>query len=224
MEEGLRGKWIVLFIAYLRDIREVKGFDSVSQILSGLRFFWKKKGADSSFFDNPIIMQAKKGARLTMDEIRETALVKEGERFLPVCTEMVMQMRKQLWEQSGSDRIGLDMKGTYLAAALSFDMGLRPGNVRARDGPDAEDHCIRANHFRFRVLTSPGHETKKMGGQSIREFLNQSVSNVKLVVGVDIVVLTGKTQNRQCFSQEAKDSESPMFFSGSQSPRTKQYI
>ena len=61
MEEALRAKWIVLFIAYLRDAREVKGFDSISQVLSGLRFFWKKKGADSSVFDNPIIMQAKKG-------------------------------------------------------------------------------------------------------------------------------------------------------------------
>ena len=70
-------------------------------------------------------MQAKKGARLTKEEIRETALVKEEERFLPVCTEMVMQMRKQLWEQSGSDRVGLDMKGTYLAARHGTTSGKR---------------------------------------------------------------------------------------------------
>ncbi len=203
-EETLQAKWVVLFIAYLRDVREVRGVDSISQVLSGVRFFWKKTGADSTVFDNPIILQAKKGARLTTDEIRESALLKEEERFLPVCTEMVLQMRKQLWEQSGSDSVGLDMKGTYLAAALSFDMGLRPGNVRARDGPDAEDHCIRAKHFRFRILSSQGQETKIIGGQAMRDFLNQTASNIKLVLGVDIVVLTGKTQHRQCFSQEAK--------------------
>jgi hypothetical protein len=85
-------KWIVLFIAYLRDVREVRGFEAMSQVLSGVRFFWKKKGVDSRFFEDPIVTQAKKGARLTTDEIRESALVKEGDRFLPVFTEMVMQL------------------------------------------------------------------------------------------------------------------------------------
>ena len=203
-DDGVRAKWIVLFIAYLRDVRNVKGFDAMSQVLSGVRFFWKKKGVDSGFFEDPIVTQAKKGARLTTDEIRESALVKEGDRFLPVFTEMVMQMRKQLWEQSGLDRIGLDMKGTYLAAALSFDTGLRPGNVRARDGPDAEDHCLRARDFRFRVRTASGGEIKLAGGEQLRDFLRQAGSSVKQVLAVDIVVLTGKNQNRSSFSQEAK--------------------
>ena len=204
LDDGVRVKWIVLFIAYLRDVREVRGFEAMSQVLSGVRFFWKKKGVDSRFFEDPIATQAKKGARLTTDEIRESALVKEGDRFLPVFTEMVMQMRKQLWEQSGFDRVGLDMKGTYLAAALSFDTGLRPGNVRARDGPGAEDHCLRARDFRFRLQTAPGEELKLSGGEQLRDFLLRSGSSAKQVLGVDIVVLTGKNQNRSSFSQEAK--------------------
>ena len=42
-------------------MRDVKGFDAMSQVLSGFRFFWKKKGVDSGFFEDPMITQAKKG-------------------------------------------------------------------------------------------------------------------------------------------------------------------
>ena len=97
----------------------------------------------------------------------------------------------------------MDMKAVYLSAAVSFDMGLRPGNVTLADGPRAEDHCLRAKNFRFRVVTHVG-ESLLTGGEPIREFLNQGSGNLKLVQGVDVVVQTGKTQNRSSFSNEAK--------------------
>ena len=120
------------------------GSSEVGSVLSGLKFQWKRRCINSDFFANGALIQAKHGARLTTDEIREAALVNEQKKLLPAVVQMVMCIRVKYWVQSGLDRKGLDQKGTYMALAISFDSGLRPCNVTLRDGPGSEDHCIRA--------------------------------------------------------------------------------
>jgi len=73
---------------------------------------------------------------------------------MPVFVQMLIAMRAQLWDQSGVDKIGLDMKAVDIGAAISYDSGLRPGHVTQADGPDAEDHCLRAGDFAF--ISDPG--------------------------------------------------------------------
>ena len=108
------------------------------------------------------------------------------------------------WEQTGVDREGLDSKGTYIASVVSFDSGFRPCSVTLKDGKKAEDHCIRAHHFRFLVLMD-GEEKLFLGGEEIRAFLVVDIHvRLGMVMGVDIVVLTGKTQHRGSFSREAR--------------------
>ena len=66
-------------------------------------------------------------------------------------------MRAQLWDQSGYDKVGLDMKMRYIAGAVSFDSGLRPGQVTLADGANAEDRCLRAGDFVFVVEVGGAH-------------------------------------------------------------------
>ena len=98
----------------------------------------------------------------------------------------------------------LDQKGTYIGLAVSFDSGLRPCSVTLRDGPRAEDHCIRAKHFLFWVELATGR-IRLTGGEEIRAFLVVDFHvRMAQVVGVDIMAMTGKTQGRPSFSREAK--------------------
>ena len=138
-----------------------------------------------SFFDESVVKQAVKGARRSTEELRASAAEGEETQMLPAFMEMMMAMRKQLWEESDVDALGLYMKGVYIAAALSFDTGLRPGQVRLADGPLAEDHCLRAGDFQYRVCD--GEEERRVrGGEELRAFLNQAEGNLKKVMGVDI--------------------------------------
>ena len=204
MAVGDKVKRLVLFVAYLRDIRGVIGSKPLGGVMSGVRFHWKQQGLDSAFFDDAVLLQAKKGGRETTDELREEAWVSEGNALIPAFVEMVIQMRVQLWEQTGVDAEGLDCKGTYIAAVVSFDSGFRPCTVTLKDGPKAEDHCIRANEFRFLVVMD-GEERWFLGGEEIRGFLVVDFHvRLGMVMSVDIVVLTGKTQHRASFSREAR--------------------
>jgi hypothetical protein len=200
-EVGAKVKWLVLFIDYLKNVVRTQ---DVGGVLSGVKFQWKRRCLDCDFFKNGAVAQAKQGARLTTDQIRETALRKERTKILPAIVEMVIYLRNKLWRQSGVDRKGLDQKGTYMALAISFDSGLRPCNVTLRDGPRAEDHCVRAHHFRFLVELERG-KMKLSGGEEIRAFLMVDLyGRMAKVLCVDIMVFTGKNQNRASFSQQAR--------------------
>ena len=111
-EVGAKVKWLVLFIDYLKNVVRTQ---DVGGVLSGVKFQWKRRCLDCDFFKNGAVAQAKQGARLTTDQIRETALRKERTKILPAIVEMVIYLRDKLWRQSGVDRMGLDQKGAYMA-------------------------------------------------------------------------------------------------------------
>lgn len=197
-------KWLILFVDYLKNTLGVTGSQAVGGVLSALKFYWKCRCLDCDIFESEALAQAKQGARMTTEEIREAALVKELTKKLPAVVEMVIWIREQYWEKSGVDREGLDKKGTYMSLAISFDSGFRPCNVTLKDGPSAEDHCILAKHFRFVVDVGTGL-MKFTGGEEIRAFLVVDLYvRMTQVMCVDIVVLTGKNQNRASFSQQAR--------------------
>ena len=204
VEVGAKVKWLILFVEYLKNTVRVGGSQAVSSVLSGVKFFWKRRCLGCEVFESQALIQAKHGARMTTEEIREAALVKEQTRILPAVVEMVIWMRTHFWVESGVDREGLDKKGTYISLSISFDSGLRPCNVTLKDGPTAEDHCILAKHFRFVVEMETG-QWKLTGGEEIRAFLVVDMAlRMARVVCVDVMVFTGKNQNRASFSQQAR--------------------
>ena len=194
---------LMAFVSYLVEELKIRGSKEVGGVLSGLRFEWNRQCLPSAFFEDPRVGAAKQGSRLTTGEMREYACKSKETRKLPVCTEMVSWLRGKLFAGSGYNAQGLYSKGVYLAAAVAFDMGLRPGNVRKVDGNLREDHCIRAGDMIFRIECL-GVKEHIGGGEQIRNYLSQEeggrhvidqdrLSNVK---GVGIQVVTSKTSHR----------------------------
>jgi hypothetical protein len=195
--------FIMGFIWYLVEELGIKGAKEVSGVVSGVRFQWKKEGVDSSFFEDHRVRAAKKGARLTTEQMRAWARKSRDNRKLPAFWGMVQWLREELYKGSGWDADGMYNKGVYLAAAVAFDVGLRPGNVRKVDGPNREDHCIRAGELVFRVEEG-GTEIAISGGEPIREYLGIEIGEgwtvnaerLAALKGVGVQVVTSKTSNR----------------------------
>jgi len=172
-------------------------------VVSGVRFQWKKEGMESGFFEDPRVRAAKQGARLTPEQMRSWSRKSREKRKLPICTEMIQWMRDKWYSRSGTDAEGIYCKGVYLAAAIAFDVGLRPSNVRKADGPNREDHCIRAGELVFYV-DKEGGEVGISGGESIRDYLGRKdngewrVDPKKLttVMRVGVQVVNSKTANK----------------------------
>ena len=202
--EETKAQWLVLFLEYLYRERGLRGAKEASATMSALRYFWTKEGRGSGFFAAALVTAAKKGARRSTEEVRGRAELKEERAILPICPEIVMQLRKDLWEMTGWDREGLDRKAIWLAAAVSFDSGLRPCNVTLKDGKDKEDHCVRARDMLFQVKLRGGEEGHVRGGEELREFLGTRDGGSRDVLRVDIRVLTGKTMNKGSFSSEGR--------------------
>jgi hypothetical protein len=56
------------------------------------------------------------------------------------------------WEGRNWLADGMDSKAISLTVDLAFDFGPRIGNLTLKDGPQAEDHCIRAGHAAFTIV------------------------------------------------------------------------
>ena len=201
--EEKKAKWLALFIIRLGE-QGVRGPKPVGDVFAAMKFYWKANGHDDLCLSSGFVKQAKKGTRLSTLEVRAKAKHDEETRLMPVFVQMLIAMRAQLWDQSGLDKIGLDMKAVYIGAAISYDSGLRPGHVTQADGPDAEDHCIRAGDFTF--IVALGSVLQRLrGGEDIRAFLLVD-PEVRLgqIQNVDFRVLTGKMQASGSFARDTK--------------------
>lgn len=69
----------------------------------------------------------------------------------------------------------------WIALVLTFSNGPRVGNVTIRDGPTAEDHCIRAGDMLFTFQEGDELVTAS-GGQEVRDFVGGCADRVKMFV------------------------------------------
>ena len=163
--------YLTAFIDYLITDLEIKGYKEVSEVISSIRFRWSCEGEVSDFFEDHRVKAAKKGGRLTTQEMRVQVDQSNQNRKVPACKEMLVWMRGEYWRENDYDAEATYKKGVYLAAALSYDTGARPGNVRRVDGKDKEDHCIRAGDMEFDVVHD-GTTSRFRGGEQTRNKRN----------------------------------------------------
>ena len=199
-----RVTWLCLFVDHLYTVEGMREATRVARVLSGVRFQWKSNSIPDSFFDSKALVAVKRGTNRTPDEAREEAMRVADTEIKPVCVEIMVQMRKTLWVETRWDVTGSDKKAIWIAAGVAFDSGLRPCNVRGKDGKKAMDHCIRANHFRFEVVNEAGQKEILCGGEQIRSFLMQAPDCVKRVLGAEYVVLTTKTSSTTSLTKGVK--------------------
>jgi hypothetical protein len=66
----------------------------------------------------------------------------------------------------------MDSKAIWLAVGFAFDSGLRQDNLTLKNGPPAEDHCIRAGHAVLTIVDpTSGVESRIKAGPLIERFL-----------------------------------------------------
>ena len=190
------------FVGYLVDTLGMRGAKEVSSVLSGLRFQWTRKGLESQFFMDARLAAAKQGARPSTTEMRAISDRVMETRKLPAFVGMIMHLRQKWYEEATLDSKGLYRMAIYLSAAVSFDMGLRPGNVRRVDG-NREDHCMLAGDITFSIASGSG-ELRVKGGEDLRSYLGVpglmgvTVNQERLdtVEKMGLKVVTSKTSNR----------------------------
>jgi hypothetical protein len=69
---------------------------------------------------------------------------------------------------------GMDNRGIWLAICLTFDSGLRIGNLTKQDGPGGADHSILAGQVNFLVMDpEKGIEMRIKGGAAMTNFLKR---------------------------------------------------
>jgi len=159
--------WLSLFVVHLYNVHGVRDSQRVSAVLSGLRLMWRIRRFDAGFSDHPDLVAAKKGVRPTVVEIRNNEVRKAETRKLPAIVEVMVAMRERLWLDTGVDPPGLYQRAIWVAALIGFDTGVRPSNVRLKDGCSAVDHCILASDLAFNVTTATSSK-RLQGGEAVR--------------------------------------------------------
>ena len=170
-----------LFVVHLYDVHGLRDSQRVAAVLSGLRLIWRVHGLDSRFFD----------------ESNRNAEVRKAEtRKLPAVVEILAAMRERLWVDTAWDAEGSYRKAIWIAALTGFDTGVRPSNVRLKEGKSAVDHCILASDLVFIVATTMGVR-RLQGGEAIRKELEDGYpESIQRVSDVDISVMTTKSTNK----------------------------
>ena len=157
---------------------------------------WRIKRLNSEFFDHPDLGAAKKGVRPTTAEVRNIETRKTETSKLPAIIEVMAAMRKRLWVDTGADPKGLYLKAIWIASIIGFDTGVRPSNVRLKDGKSAVDHCILASDLSFNVSTALGIE-RLQGGETVRGELEDGFpESTQRVSSVDVSIVTTKITNK----------------------------
>ena len=157
---------------------------------------WRVQRLDTGFFDHPDLIAVKKGVRPTIAEVRNNEVRKAETRKLPAIVEVMVAMRERLWLDTGVDPKGLYLKAIWIAALIGFDTGVRPSNVRLKDGGSAVDHCILASDLVFNMTTATSYK-RLQGGEAVRSELESGYpESVQWVSDIDVTVVTTKITNK----------------------------
>ena len=118
---------------------------------------------------NPIIKKASRACRLNTDELRERVSSGVSRVKLPAVGEMMVEMRKIFWEESGWEvGKGFNSRLTYIASIFARELCVRVSEV-AMPGVSGIDHAIRAGQVWFvldRAIVVSGQEVLTLAGGS----------------------------------------------------------
>ena len=159
---------LVLFYMHLHDmgLRE----EQISKASSALRFYFETNQHDSSFFDGLVAKRGRSAAARDNEEKKLHLKKQAGSQILPLGADIVRDLRKDLWTQTGWDSAkDLDSKGKWISIGLGYDSGSRVSNVTKRDGPLRPDHCLKAEDISFSVENKIlGTTTIVKGGDELK--------------------------------------------------------
>jgi hypothetical protein len=191
-----RAKRVVLFMVHLNEAKGLRD-EQISRTITALVYHFSVEGVSTGFFSSSMISRGRKAGVRSTSEARALEEKRIDSVKLPVFLDLVWKVRDMYWE--GRDWLvdGMDSKAIWLAVGLAFDSGPRIGNLTLKDGPEAEDHCIRAGHAAFTIVDpASGAESRIKGGPLMERFLSRQDVEYFMVTSVDLVFMTSKTSKR----------------------------
>lgn len=194
--EDEKARRLVLYMAYLymeHGLRE----EQIKRAITAVAYHFGANGESTAFFRLAIVERGKAaGARTLVEKVKHEEQ-RSTKTILPVCMDIVMEVRAKYWTAKSWDTKGTDSKAIWLVIALGFDSGPRIGNLTLKDGKNREDHCIRAGHLSFLVQQPPDMAIEKVkGGPTITNYLKSADVSSSMVLSVDMVYMTSKMHKK----------------------------
>ncbi|KAJ1435622.1 hypothetical protein B484DRAFT_393466 [Ochromonadaceae sp. CCMP2298] len=203
---GVEGRilHIILFVTWLLD---EEGMDSTQAwaIVGQLRHYLSVSGfRDTGFMDEDLMAKARRAGVRSVEQAYEYMRLKEEREFMPAAPEMLEWVKMGYWDAaSWHTTEGLDRRMVALAGWFMTDSGLRISNTAAPDGPDAQDHSLRAEQEVALVREEPGARVRSVeAGRGLKEFLSEGSEDAgvtdqyKKVFHLQIKIRTTKTTRR----------------------------
>lgn len=187
---------IVLFMAYLY-MTEGDRDEQIKRAITSVAYMMEVKGLNTSFINVALVTRGRVATSRSSDECRQHE-EKRGENvILPICLSIVLEIRQQYWENQDWTTEGMDNRGIWLAICLTFDSGLRIGNLTKQDGPAGADHSIRAGQVNFLVMDpETGKEMRIKGGAAMTNFLKRKEVTLDMIYSADMIYVTSKTSRK----------------------------
>jgi hypothetical protein len=191
-----KAKRLVLYMAYLYMEQGLRD-EQIKRAITSVAYHFGVNGIPTAFFHLAIVNRGKVAGCRTLAEKAEHEEIRSKKAILPVCIDIIMEVRAKYWATKSWDTVGTDSKAIWLAIALGFDSGPRIGNLTLKDGKNREDHCIRAGHLSFLVQQPPGMTIERLkGGPTMTKYLKGAGISYSMVLSVDMVYITSKMHKK----------------------------
>jgi len=148
------------------------------------------------WWNDGLLTKARAACLRSPAELRDRAKQAAERRILPTCIGIVWKVRDIYWTAADWSTAGMDTRGIWIVVGLSFDSGLRIGNLTLKSGRDGEDHCLRTNQFIFSISHN-GVDSRVDGGDLTRWLEGRQTA---VVLCCDINVSSTKTSRRSSVS------------------------
>jgi hypothetical protein len=163
-------------------LHEKKGYnrDRIVQELGKVKRMFETSLWKTEFFNNALQSRTLDSTRATTDEKKVIDQQKSVDKSMPLVAELALLVREEFWTRWLDDWSckAMDFRVIWIALILSYNSGPRMSNVTLRDGPDAEDHCIRAGHLTF-YFRADSRIVPVVGGEHLRTYVGGDYVMIK---------------------------------------------
>ena len=145
----------------------------------------------TTFLESALIATARSACKLSTTELRTkrnggiSSSVK-----LPASEDLLVHMRKRLWEGLGWSDEDMQKRMTYLGSMWAFEMGARVSEY-TRPEPGNEDHCVRTDDLSFTIETD-GIARSVVGSALAKLGLVRGVKGPTLVLECRVLAASSK--------------------------------
>jgi hypothetical protein len=165
---------------------------------TSVAYMLEVKGLNTSFINVALVTRGR-AASSRSSECRQYEEKRGESVILLISLSIVLGIGQQYWENQDWTMKGMDNRGIWLAICLTFDSGLRIGNLTKQDGPGGADHSIRAGQVNFLVMDPEKGIEMRMrikGGAAMTNFLKRTDVALNMVYSADMIYITSKTSRK----------------------------